>query len=254
MEARYAEERLRLEADLRRAEAAAEQIRYGLLYGSGAELVAAVANVFASAGLTTVDLDEAIGDTKSADLLVSAGEQRRLIEVKAVSGAAQESLVGHLQRHLDTWPQLCPHEPVSGGVLVVNHQHKLHPTERSTPSMPGPSSSTPSLCRSCPLSNSSLVAYLQLAGDPFQRARPAVARERSWRRHTHVPDAHHVRRSDAGTPAMVAANPRPVEPASMLATIVAKGWGTNPSEGRPPVADAGSYPGSVHPISARDTS
>ena len=106
--------------------------RYGLLYGSGAELVAAVANAFASAGLTTLDLDEAIGDTKSADLLVSAGEQRRLIEVKAVSGAAQESLVGHLQRHLDTWPQLCPHEPVSGGVLVVNHQHKLHPTERST--------------------------------------------------------------------------------------------------------------------------
>jgi hypothetical protein len=39
--------------------------------------------------------------------------------------------VGHLQRHLDTWPQLRPDEPVSGGVLVVNHQHRRHPSERT---------------------------------------------------------------------------------------------------------------------------
>jgi hypothetical protein len=130
LEARYAEEKLRLEADLRRAEAVAAPVRYGLLYGSGAELVAAVAEVLTAAGLTTVDLDEALGDTKSADLLVSAGGQRRLVEVKAASGPAQESLVGHLRRHLDTWPQLRPGEPVSGGVLVVNHQHKRHPSER----------------------------------------------------------------------------------------------------------------------------
>jgi hypothetical protein len=38
LEARYTEERLTLEDDLRRAVAAAEPIRYGLLYGSGAEL------------------------------------------------------------------------------------------------------------------------------------------------------------------------------------------------------------------------
>jgi hypothetical protein len=131
LEAGYAEERLRLEADLRRAEAVAEPVRYGLLYGSGAELVAAVAAVLTAAGLTTVDLDEALGDTKSADLLISAGPQRRLIEVKAASGPAQESLVGHLQRHLDTWPHLGRDEQVSGGVLVVNHQHKRHPSERT---------------------------------------------------------------------------------------------------------------------------
>jgi hypothetical protein len=53
LEARYAEEKLRLEADLRRAEAVAEPVRYGLLYGSGAELVAAVAEVLTAAGLTT---------------------------------------------------------------------------------------------------------------------------------------------------------------------------------------------------------
>jgi hypothetical protein len=131
LEARYAEDRLALKDDLRRAETAAEPIRYGLLYGSGAELVDAVAAVLNAAGLTTVDLDAVLGGTKSADLLVGAGPQRRLVEVKAVGGAAQEALVGHLQRHLATWPQLRPGEPVDGGVLVVNHQHKLHPTERT---------------------------------------------------------------------------------------------------------------------------
>jgi hypothetical protein len=131
LEARYAQEKLDLDEDLRQAESAAEPVRYGLLYGSGAELVTSVAAVLTAAGLTTVDLDAELGGTKSADLLVSGGAQRRLIEVKAASGAAQESLVGHLQRHLDTWPQLRPDEPVGGGVLLVNHQHRLHPAERT---------------------------------------------------------------------------------------------------------------------------
>jgi len=131
LETRYAEEKLRLDEELRRATAVADPIRYGMLYGTDAELVTAVARVLTAAGLTTVDLDTELGGTKSADLLVSAGMQRRLVEVKAASGPAQESLVGYLQRHLDTWPQLRPHEPVDGGVLVVNHQHKLHPAERT---------------------------------------------------------------------------------------------------------------------------
>lgn len=132
LEARYIMEKLRLEQDLREAEARAEPVRYGLLYGTGAELVRAVAVVLTEAGLQTVDLDEALGATKSADLLVSADSlPGRLVEVKAASGAAQEHLVGHLQRHLETWPQLRPNEPVSGGVLVVNHQHKLHPSQRA---------------------------------------------------------------------------------------------------------------------------
>jgi hypothetical protein len=131
LQARYAQENLRIEENLRRAESAAEPVRYGLLYGSGTELVTAVATVRAAAGLATIDLDEDLGGTKSADLLVCAGTQRRLVEVKAASGPAQESLVGHLDRHLATWPQLRPDEPVGGGVLVVNHQHRLHPSERT---------------------------------------------------------------------------------------------------------------------------
>jgi hypothetical protein len=131
LEARYTKDRLTLVDDLRRAEAAAEPIRYGLLYCSGAVLVAAVEAVLTAAGLTAVDLDKELGGTKSADLLIHAVTQRWLVEVKAVSGAAQESLVGHLQRHLATWPQLRPDEPVDGGVLIVNHQHKLHPAQRT---------------------------------------------------------------------------------------------------------------------------
>jgi hypothetical protein len=133
LDAAYTEERLRLQQDLREAKARAEPVRYGLLYGIGAELVRAVTQVLNAAGLHTVDLDQELGGTKSADLLVSAdGPPRRLVEVKATSGAAAESLVGHLERHLKTWPQLRPSEPVTGGVLVVNHQHKLHPSERTT--------------------------------------------------------------------------------------------------------------------------
>jgi len=91
--------------------------------------VTAVAAVLGAAGLDVVDLDELFG-TKSADLLLRADGRRRLVEVKAAGGAAQESLVGYLDRHLATWPQLRPDEQVEGGVLVVNHQHKLHPSER----------------------------------------------------------------------------------------------------------------------------
>lgn len=132
LEARYAEAKLELEEDLQRAKAAAEPVRYGLLYGSAAELVTAVAAVLTAADLATINLDEELGGTRSADLLVCAGPQRRLVEVKATGGAAPESLVGHLDRHLATWPQLRPHQPVEGGVLIVNHQHKLHPAQRAT--------------------------------------------------------------------------------------------------------------------------
>ncbi|MGW2016671.1 hypothetical protein [Streptomyces sp. NPDC001927] len=107
-----------------------EPVRYALLYGSGSALVEAVAQVLATAGLATVDLDEQLGGTKSADLLVSVeGGPARLVEVKGVSGPAQENLVGHLQRHLETWPKLRPDVPVAEGVLIVNFQHKLHPSD-----------------------------------------------------------------------------------------------------------------------------
>jgi hypothetical protein len=132
LDADYAEERLRLAQVLREAETRAEPVRYGLLYGTGAELVRAVAQVLTDAGLSTVDLDEELGATKSADLLASAdGPPKRLVEVKSASGAASEDFVSDLERHLATWPQLRPSEPVAGGVLIVNHQHRLHPSERA---------------------------------------------------------------------------------------------------------------------------
>ncbi|WP_254407032.1 tropomyosin [Streptomyces sp. GMY02] len=132
LEARYAEEKQRLEKELREAKEKAEAVRYGLLYGSGTELTKAVAQVLTAAGMRAVDLDEELGGTKSADLLVSAeGASARLVEVKGVSGPAQESYIGQLRQHLDTWPQLRPSVPVSEGVLIVNHQYKLHPSERS---------------------------------------------------------------------------------------------------------------------------
>ena len=101
------------------------------IYGTGSELVDAVATVLTAAGLTVSDLDELLGDTSSADLLVSIGSNRRLVEVKSAGGNAGEKLVVALDRHLQTWPAIRPSEPVSGGVLVVNHQHKLDPSERS---------------------------------------------------------------------------------------------------------------------------
>jgi hypothetical protein len=131
LEAHYAEEKLHFERALHEAQTRAEPVRYGLLYATGAQLVQAVAQVLTDAGLRTLDLDQELGGTKSADLLVTAdGPVWRLVEVKSASGAAPEQLVGDLQRHLTTWPQLRP-EPVTGGVLIVNHQHRLPPSERT---------------------------------------------------------------------------------------------------------------------------
>ena len=76
LDARYAEERLPLEQALREAETHAGPVRYGLLYGTGDELVHGVAQVLADAGLRTVDLDKELGGTKSADLLVGADGPR----------------------------------------------------------------------------------------------------------------------------------------------------------------------------------
>jgi hypothetical protein len=130
LEARYVEEKTRLEGEQRQASAAADPVRYGLLYGTGAELVEAIGLVLAEAGFTTVNLDDLLGSSTSADLLVTYEQQRRLVEIKSASGRASEALVGDLKRHLETWPQLRPREAVGGGVLIVKHQHKLEPHER----------------------------------------------------------------------------------------------------------------------------
>ena len=131
MTARHAAEEARLEDVLERARVAAEPIRYGLLYGTNRELVAAVEAVLTAAGFTTVNLDEELGGTRSADLLATFERHRRLVEIKSASGNASEDLVGDLLRHLATWPELRPHTPVGGGVLIVNHQHRREPFQRS---------------------------------------------------------------------------------------------------------------------------
>jgi hypothetical protein len=131
MAVRHADERVRREGELEAAQAAAEPVRYGLLYGTGTELVDAVNAVLHQARFATVNLDAELGGTRSADLLVTFQQQRRLVEVKAASGAAAEALVGDLQRHLATWPELRPQQPVGGGVLIVNHQHRLEPSQRA---------------------------------------------------------------------------------------------------------------------------
>ena len=127
----FAQQRRELEQQLEDAKAQAEPIRNGLLYGTSADLENTVATVLEAAGLTVVKVDELLGDTSSADLLVSSGGRRRLIEVKSASGSAGETLVSQLETHLRTWPQLRPGDPVDEGVLVVNHQYRMEPDERS---------------------------------------------------------------------------------------------------------------------------
>jgi len=132
LNATFAEAQRELENQLEQATAKAEPIRSGLLYGTGTDLENAVAAVLEAAGLNVVKVDELLGDTTSADLLVSLAGNRRLIEVKSASGSASETLVRQLETHLQTWPQLRPKDPVDGGVLVVNDQYRLLPDERST--------------------------------------------------------------------------------------------------------------------------
>jgi hypothetical protein len=132
LKATFAEQQRDLENQLEQATANAEPIRNGLLYGTGTDLENAIAAVLEAAGLNVVKVDELLGDTTSADLVVTLAGKRRLIEVKSASGSAAETLVRQLETHLQTWPQLRPNDPVDGGLLVVNHQYRLLPDERST--------------------------------------------------------------------------------------------------------------------------
>lgn len=131
METRHAEERARLEAVLAEARQEADEVRDGLFHGTGDGLVRAVESVLIDAGFDVVDLDVLLGGTVSADLLVSLGAHRRLVEVKSQGRNASESLVDDLLRHLRTWPDLRPELAVGGGALIVNHQHRLPPDQRS---------------------------------------------------------------------------------------------------------------------------
>jgi len=122
--------RAQLTADLSAAQVIVNDVRPGLLYGTGRELVLAVKRVLEEGGFVVEDLDETLGVGVSGDLLVSSTGGCWLVEVKSASGGAGEDLVDDLQRHIRTWSQLKRPETLSGGVLIVNHQHKRSPLER----------------------------------------------------------------------------------------------------------------------------
>jgi hypothetical protein len=126
----YAKRREGIEMELARAAEEADSVRSGLLYGRGAELQEAVARALRTAGLHVQSLDVLLGGTKSADLLVEHQSKRWLVEIKSANGAATESLVADLLRHLDTWPQLRPDLTIAGGVLIVSHHLAANPNER----------------------------------------------------------------------------------------------------------------------------
>ncbi len=130
-EANHVARKEELEAKLEEAQAAASAIREGLLYGTGQQLVDAVRAVLEAAGVTVVDLDEKFGDTKNADLLCTYGAHSRLVEVKGVSGNASERLYQDLLRHLREWTSLPGSTEVDGGALILNHEHRKLPQERS---------------------------------------------------------------------------------------------------------------------------
>jgi hypothetical protein len=127
-----AAQREELEHERDETHTASDGVRFGLLYVSGQSLVAAVSQVLQSADFTVLDLDTAVGVGASADLLASRNGGHWLVEVKAVGGNVAENLVSDLDRHLQTWPALGRSEQLAGGVLVVNHQSKVPPLDRST--------------------------------------------------------------------------------------------------------------------------
>jgi hypothetical protein len=118
-----------LQQQLAALRAVADPLRDGLLFGTGHPLEDAVHDVLVAAGATVTRLDDVYG-TKSADLLAEYGGRRVLVEVKSANNRPPQSLPDKLLKHLNTWPGLTGSEPVDGGVLVVNHQIKLHPTQR----------------------------------------------------------------------------------------------------------------------------
>jgi hypothetical protein len=114
------------------ARAAADDLRHDLLFGSSTVLEDAVTRVLRDAGCDVTPLDSLLDRTANADLLVVYLGRSRLVEVKSASGNASEDLVKAAQRHLETWPELRPDLPVEGMTLIVNHQTRTHPLERST--------------------------------------------------------------------------------------------------------------------------
>jgi hypothetical protein len=131
LETTYRQDRELLEEELAEAQRVADPVRDGLLYGTGKELEEAVSTVLRAAGLTTIDLDQSLRGTRNADLLCSYSGGARLVEVKSATGRAGERLYDDLVRHLREWTALPEAVPIDGGVLIVNHELRSAPTDRS---------------------------------------------------------------------------------------------------------------------------
>ncbi|QAY74238.1 hypothetical protein ET445_13800 [Agromyces protaetiae] len=131
LEADYIARRGDLERQLEDAQTATVATREGLLYGTGQQLVDAVRSVFEFAGIEVIDLDVRLGGTKNADLLCTYGGQSKLVEVKSASGSASERAYQDLLRHLREWPALPRSTPIQGGALVIGHEIRTVPLERS---------------------------------------------------------------------------------------------------------------------------
>jgi hypothetical protein len=130
LETDYVTRHSQLEHELEEARSAASTIREGLLYGTGGQLVDAVRSAFESAGIAVVDLDKKFG-TSGADLLCSFAGRSRLVEVKSASGSAPERAYQDLLRHLREWPSQPGSVPVEGGALLISHELRMLPLERS---------------------------------------------------------------------------------------------------------------------------
>jgi hypothetical protein len=127
----YASRRAEIERQLEAAQGEATTAREGLLYGTGSQLVDAVRSVFEWADIMVVDLDVMLDGPRNADLLCTYRGHSRLVEVKAASGRAPERAYDDLVRHLREWPSLPDSTPVEGGALVLNHEHRSLPGDRS---------------------------------------------------------------------------------------------------------------------------
>ena len=131
LEEKYAKEHKEAAAAAEEARARADAIRDPLLYETSKPLEQAVKQVLLDAGLAVIDIDERFGEPISADLLVRCGEARVLVEVKSSQSPAPENLMDKLVKHMATWPNITKDEPLHAGVLVVSHELRLQPSERS---------------------------------------------------------------------------------------------------------------------------
>ena len=136
-DARVAADRKLLADEARAAVTEGDEMRDRLFFGRSAALVAAVTDLFTWAGIVVTDLDALYVKTKSADLYCSWNGRSRLVEVKSAgSAAASDTTYLAMKKHLDVWRAAKDRDPVEGGALVINHDFKTDPLERSRAPFP----------------------------------------------------------------------------------------------------------------------